>query len=61
VLIGDEGIGGAEEITLVTGLEVGGSGLLGMRRRAAALDGTLTVTSPVGGPTMVAADLPCVW
>ncbi|KPH98569.1 integral membrane sensor signal transduction histidine kinase [Actinobacteria bacterium OK074] len=61
VLIGDEGIGGAEEITLVTGLEVGGSGLLGMRRRVAALDGTLTVTSPVGGPTMVAADLPCVW
>ena len=39
----------------------GGTGLSGMRRRVAALDGTFTVTSPVGGPTVIEAELPCVW
>ncbi|MGA6159046.1 sensor histidine kinase [Stenotrophomonas sp. NPDC087984] len=38
-----------------------GSGLLGIRRRVAALDGTVTVTSPRGGPTVVAVELPCRW
>lgn len=38
-----------------------GSGLLGMRRRVAALDGTVTVTSPRGGPTVVVVELPCRW
>jgi signal transduction histidine kinase len=32
-----------------------------MRRRVAALDGTLTVTSPAGGPTIIEAELPCAW
>jgi hypothetical protein len=27
----------------------------------AALDGTLTVTSPAGGPTLIEAELPCAW
>ncbi|MFH8986505.1 sensor histidine kinase [Streptomyces sp. NPDC017940] len=49
----DEGEGGADE--------AGGSGLLGMRRRVAALDGTMDVTSPAGGPTEIGVELPCVW
>jgi signal transduction histidine kinase len=39
----------------------GGSGLLGMRRRVAALDGTVRLTSPPGGPTLIEVELPCVW
>ncbi|KKD06482.1 sensor histidine kinase [Streptomyces sp. WM6386] len=48
-----EGRGGADESS--------GSGLLGMRRRVAALDGTVDVSSPVGGPTVIEVELPCVW
>ncbi|MFJ6353857.1 histidine kinase [Streptomyces sp. NPDC092046] len=51
----DEGRGGAE------GREGAGSGLLGLRRRVAALDGTVRLTSPVGGPTVIEVELPCVW
>ncbi len=41
--------------------EIGaGSGLAGLRDRVAALDGTLVVTSPEGGPTIVRAEIPCV-
>lgn len=58
VVVRDEGKGGA--ITL-DGTEAAGTGLAGMRRRVAALDGTLTLTSPVGGPTMIEAELPCAW
>jgi signal transduction histidine kinase len=57
VTVRDDGNGGAAE----TGQEAGGTGLPGMRRRAAALDGALTVTSPPGGPTIVEAELPCAW
>ncbi|MGW7485682.1 sensor histidine kinase [Streptomyces sp. NPDC054786] len=39
----------------------GGSGLLGILRRVAALDGTVEVTSPVGGPTVIGVELPCAW
>jgi signal transduction histidine kinase len=46
----DDGRGGADP---------NGTGLLGMRRRVQALDGTLTVTSPKGGPTTIHAQLPC--
>ncbi len=53
VQVRDEGRGGADE--------AGGSGLLGMQRRVAALDGSVTVTSPVGGPTVIEVELPCVW
>ncbi|WP_254402089.1 sensor histidine kinase [Streptomyces sp. AC555_RSS877] len=53
VRVRDEGRGGADEFA--------GSGLLGMRRRVAALDGTFEVTSPVGGPTVIEVELPCVW
>lgn len=51
----DEGRGGAEA------RESAGSGLLGLRRRVAALDGTVRLTSPVGGPTVIEVELPCVW
>ena len=36
-----------------------GSGLRGIERRLGAFDGRLTVTSPPGGPTVVAMELPC--
>lgn len=49
--ITDDGIGGVDE-TL-------GSGIVGIRRRAAALDGTVLVSSPTGGPTAITAGLPC--
>ncbi|GGM70852.1 histidine kinase [Thermopolyspora flexuosa] len=48
----DDGRGGADPRR--------GSGLRGVERRLAAFDGTLRVTSPVGGPTIVEAELPCV-
>ncbi|MZD09835.1 sensor histidine kinase [Streptomyces sp. SID5785] len=53
VRVADEGRGGADES--------GGSGLLGMRRRVAALDGNVRLSSPVGGPTVIEVELPCVW
>lgn len=53
ITVRDDGRGGADES--------GGSGLLGMRRRVAALDGTVRLTSPVGGPTVIDVELPCAW
>jgi signal transduction histidine kinase len=49
--IDDDGHGGADEN--------GGSGLTGIRRRIAAHDGRLTLTSPPGGPTTMMVELPC--
>jgi len=46
----DDGIGGANP---------DGSGLRGLRRRVEALDGSLSVSSPRGGPTTIRAKLPC--
>ena len=46
----DDGVGGAD---------AGGSGLRGLARRVEALDGTLSVRSPAGGPTIVKAVVPC--
>ncbi|WP_129842460.1 sensor histidine kinase [Streptomyces sp. RFCAC02] len=51
VEVRDDGRGGADPA---------GSGLLGLARRAAALDGTLRVDSPPGGPTTLTMELPCV-
>jgi signal transduction histidine kinase len=50
VEIVDDGAGGAS---------AEGSGLRGLRQRVEALDGTLIVTSPAGGPTSIRAELPC--
>jgi signal transduction histidine kinase len=46
----DDGDGGADP---------SGSGLTGLRQRAEALDGTLRIVSPEGGPTTVRVELPC--
>jgi signal transduction histidine kinase len=46
----DDGRGGADP---------SGSGLTGLRLRVEALDGTLAVSSPPGGPTLVHVELPC--
>lgn len=50
--ITDDGTGGADASR--------GSGLDGIRRRAAALDGTMKISSPPGGPTTITVELPCV-
>jgi signal transduction histidine kinase len=50
VSVTDDGAGGADPH---------GSGLTGLARRVAALDGQFAVHSPVGGPTTVTARLPC--
>ncbi|OEU96125.1 sensor histidine kinase [Streptomyces oceani] len=52
VRIQDNGDGGANP-------EAEGSGLSGLRRRVAALDGRMRVDSPPGGPTTITAELPC--
>jgi signal transduction histidine kinase len=36
-----------------------GTGLRGLEQRAAAVDGTLSIDSPPGGPTVITAELPC--
>jgi signal transduction histidine kinase len=51
MIVGDDGIGGA--------VVNPGGGLHGIQRRLAAFDGTLTVSSPGGGPTTVVMELPC--
>lgn len=51
VRVHDDGSGGADPE---------GSGLAGLRGRVAAIDGMLDLRSPVGGPTTVTAELPCV-
>ena len=53
----DDGSGGAAP---ADGGDAGaGTGLRGLVQRAAAVDGTLTIDSPPGGPTVIAAELPC--
>jgi len=51
ILVTDDGIGGAHPGK--------GSGLRGLAQRVESIDGTLTVHSPVGGPTTLTAELPC--
>ncbi|GAA1118051.1 sensor histidine kinase [Nocardiopsis composta] len=51
ILVGDDGRGGADFSK--------GTGLQGIRRRLAAFDGTISVVSPTGGPTIVTMELPC--
>ncbi|MFI6177505.1 sensor domain-containing protein [Nonomuraea sp. NPDC051191] len=49
--ISDDGKGGVDESR--------GTGVTGIRRRAAALDGTVSIDSPSGGPTRLVVELPC--
>ncbi|MFB4302727.1 sensor histidine kinase [Actinomadura sp. NTSP31] len=51
IRVRDDGKGGADAGR--------GSGLAGIRRRVAALDGTARIDSPDGGGTTLEADLPC--
>jgi signal transduction histidine kinase len=50
VVVTDDGVGGADPS--------GGTGLRGLADRVAALDGSLTVESPIGQGTTVRATIP---
>ncbi len=51
VVVGDDGHGGAAPGA--------GTGMRGVARRLAAFDGTMMVSSPIGGPTLVTLEVPC--
>jgi signal transduction histidine kinase len=51
IVVTDDGAGGADESR--------GTGLSGIRRRVAAFDGSLALSSPAGGPTVLTIRLPC--
>jgi signal transduction histidine kinase len=51
-VVGDDGAGGADPSV--------GTGLRGIERRLAVFDGTMRLSSPPGGPTVVTMELPCV-
>ena len=51
VIVSDNGRGGADPHA--------GSGLRGLGQRVRALDGSMTLTSPEGGPTLLVVELPC--
>lgn len=51
VTVTDDGIGGADPSR--------GTGLAGLAHRVRSIDGTLSVSSPAGGPTIMRAELPC--
>jgi signal transduction histidine kinase len=51
VVVRDDGIGGASP--------AGGTGLRGVARRLEVFDGTFTLTSPAGGPTVARLEVPC--
>jgi signal transduction histidine kinase len=53
VVVADDGTGGATATP--------GGGLAGLTDRLAAVDGTLSVSSPAGGPTRLEAVIPCGW
>jgi signal transduction histidine kinase len=51
IAVEDDGVGGAVERL--------GGGLAGIRRRIEAFEGTMELTSPAGGPTILRTELPC--
>ncbi|MBQ1027667.1 sensor domain-containing protein [Micromonospora sp. C95] len=51
MVVTDDGAGGADSAA--------GTGLRGIERRLAAFDGTMALSSPPGGPTVVTMELPC--
>jgi signal transduction histidine kinase len=51
IIVSDNGRGGADPEA--------GSGLRGLGQRIRALDGSMTLTSPQGGPTLLVVELPC--
>src|SRR5256885_2444686 len=50
-VVTDDGTGGADPAA--------GTGLRGIERRLAAFDGTMALSSPPGGPTVITMELPC--
>ncbi|GGN19106.1 sensor histidine kinase [Actinoplanes campanulatus] len=51
MVVTDDGRGGANPAA--------GTGLRGIKRRLAAFDGTIMLSSPPGGPTVITMELPC--
>ena len=51
ITVTDDGIGGADASR--------GTGLTGLAQRAASVDGSFGISSPLGGPTTIKVDLPC--
>ncbi len=51
MVVTDDGAGGADPAA--------GTGLRGIERRLAAFDGTMALSSPPGGPTVITMELPC--
>jgi len=51
IIVSDDGMGGADPAR--------GTGLAGLAKRAASVDGTIEIASPPGGPTLITVDLPC--
>ncbi|WP_225849923.1 histidine kinase [Streptomyces sp. HPF1205] len=54
VVVADDGAGGAD-----LAAAVGGTGLAGLAKRVASVDGTFSCRSPAGGPTVITVELPC--
>ncbi|MFG2668986.1 histidine kinase [Streptomyces sp. NPDC048387] len=53
VVVADDGVGGADLAP------AGGTGLAGLAKRVASVDGTFSCRSPAGGPTVITVELPC--
>jgi len=51
IIVSDDGVGGADPAR--------GTGLAGLAKRAASVDGSFEIASPPGGPTLLTVDLPC--
>ena len=51
IIVSDDGVGGADPAR--------GTGLTGLAKRAASVDGTFEIASPPGGPTLLTVELPC--
>ena len=51
IIVSDDGVGRADPAR--------GTGLAGLAKRAASVDGTFEIASPQGGPTLLTVDLPC--
>ncbi|MFG2877058.1 histidine kinase [Streptomyces sp. NPDC048337] len=51
VTVTDDGVGGADPGR--------GTGLVGLRKRVGSVDGTIMISSPPGGPTVITVELPC--
>ena len=60
IVVSDDGRGGVR-LDGASSVGAPGTGLRGLAQRAAAVDGTLSIVSPTGGPTRITVELPCGW